>query len=270
MGLDIYAGTLTRYYSGNWKTQAQQFAEANGMGFSVTRPNDENEETEDEEITPEEVCQIVSQWRDQVVAVIEKNSQKPKSFFDRLKKNTASLSVWEENNEKDYYTDKPDWDGYGALLLVAAARIYNEEIPEPFPEEWSSHPLIERAMGDNNTVNWSLLHEISMWLPYETEIILDGMSPNDNQISISTAGNLLNELNKINEMCWKADEETILSWRETEGYGVGTKFASTEDVEFYNKAEQLYTESEAKLAFSIFYRAAKYSLENKVPILLDY
>lgn len=28
MGLDIYAGTLTRYYMNNWKTVAQQFAEA--------------------------------------------------------------------------------------------------------------------------------------------------------------------------------------------------------------------------------------------------
>ena len=27
MGLDIYAGTLTRYYSHNWKTVVQQWAE---------------------------------------------------------------------------------------------------------------------------------------------------------------------------------------------------------------------------------------------------
>ena len=30
MGLDIYAGTLTRYYTNNWKTVAQQFAELMG------------------------------------------------------------------------------------------------------------------------------------------------------------------------------------------------------------------------------------------------
>ena len=27
MGLDIYAGTLTRYYSHNWKTVVQQWAD---------------------------------------------------------------------------------------------------------------------------------------------------------------------------------------------------------------------------------------------------
>ena len=33
MGLDIYAGTLTRYYSHNWKTVVQQWAEENGYSF---------------------------------------------------------------------------------------------------------------------------------------------------------------------------------------------------------------------------------------------
>ena len=31
MGLDIYAGKLTRYYSRNWKTIVQQLAEENGQ-----------------------------------------------------------------------------------------------------------------------------------------------------------------------------------------------------------------------------------------------
>ena len=34
MGLDIYAGTLTRYYSHNWKTVVQQWAEKNGYTFN--------------------------------------------------------------------------------------------------------------------------------------------------------------------------------------------------------------------------------------------
>ena len=37
MGLDIYAGTLTRYYSHNWKTVVQQWAEENGYAFTPTR-----------------------------------------------------------------------------------------------------------------------------------------------------------------------------------------------------------------------------------------
>ncbi len=31
MGLDIYSGKLTRYYSRNWKTIVQQMSEGNGQ-----------------------------------------------------------------------------------------------------------------------------------------------------------------------------------------------------------------------------------------------
>lgn len=31
MGLDIYAGTLTRYYSRNWKNMVQKFSKENGQ-----------------------------------------------------------------------------------------------------------------------------------------------------------------------------------------------------------------------------------------------
>ena len=33
MGMDLYAGTLTRYYAHNWKTISQQWAEEHGYGF---------------------------------------------------------------------------------------------------------------------------------------------------------------------------------------------------------------------------------------------
>ena len=38
MGLDIYAGTLTRYYAHNWKSAVQQWAEENGYARN-TRVN---------------------------------------------------------------------------------------------------------------------------------------------------------------------------------------------------------------------------------------
>ena len=41
MGLDIYAGPLTRYYSHNWKTVVQQWAEENGYTFNRITPDGE-------------------------------------------------------------------------------------------------------------------------------------------------------------------------------------------------------------------------------------
>ena len=36
MGLDLYAGTFTRYYTRNWKTVVEAWAEANGVDFKRT------------------------------------------------------------------------------------------------------------------------------------------------------------------------------------------------------------------------------------------
>lgn len=64
MGLDIYAGTLTRYYTHNWKTAAQQFAEANGLGFQMIR-------AQQEELSIEEVREAVTRWRDNIIVGLE-------------------------------------------------------------------------------------------------------------------------------------------------------------------------------------------------------
>ena len=39
MGLDIYVGPLTRYYTDNWKTIVQQAGEDNNIPVTVVRPN---------------------------------------------------------------------------------------------------------------------------------------------------------------------------------------------------------------------------------------
>ena len=94
MGLDIYAGTLTRYYSHNWKTVTQQWAEENEWGFQKITPDGEPADNE-EELSPAEVQAAVENWRDQILAAISQPDQPP-------------YTPWPEDNERPYYTDKPD------------------------------------------------------------------------------------------------------------------------------------------------------------------
>ena len=96
MGLDIYAGTLTRYYTHNWKTVTQLFAEENGINFEVIRSKQE-----ESELSSKELNQIVMQWRDAIIRGL----------------NLDSVPFWNEDfNETPYYTNKPDWDALNALL----------------------------------------------------------------------------------------------------------------------------------------------------------
>ena len=61
MGLDIYAGTLTRYYAHNWKTVVQQWAEKNGWGFQRVTPEGDAI-AQEEELTPTEIQKAIEHW----------------------------------------------------------------------------------------------------------------------------------------------------------------------------------------------------------------
>lgn len=74
------------------------------------------------------------------------------------------------------------------------------------------------------------------------------------------------------QLAWQADEKTILSWTETEGYLVdGTVGPNGQ----YSKADipehtQYDTESLAKFAFSMFWQAMCFAEKQQVPILMDF
>lgn len=60
MGLDIYAGTLTRYYAQNWKSATQQWAEENGYTFSRITAEGAN----DDVASVEEIRRAMESWQD--------------------------------------------------------------------------------------------------------------------------------------------------------------------------------------------------------------
>ena len=103
MGLDIYAGTLTRYYSHNWKTVVQQWAEENGYSFNRITPDGEPADNE-EELSPTEVQAAVENWRDQISG-------------RHFSAGPAPLRPWPEDNEKPLLHRQA---GLGCLRRYAA------------------------------------------------------------------------------------------------------------------------------------------------------
>ncbi len=256
MGLDIYAGTLTRYYAHNWKTVVEQWAEENGYSFSRITP--EGNAVPEEEASPAEIQECVESWRDQILAAVTQPGREP-------------YRPWTEDNEKPYYTDKPDWDAFGAMLLAAACHCYGEPMPAVVKKGWdfTRHPLVERLAEDKDRV-WSLLRGAVWWLPLTDSFMFRGPLPNNNQALIATTGALRLELEKLNEMAWQADEEEICRWRLTEGYPVDSEMGADGTVAVKAEHTEYDVQSLAKFSFSIFYQALRFAEENQVPILLDY
>lgn len=199
-------------------------------------------------------------WRDQILDAISQPDQPP-------------YAPWPEDNEKPYYTDKPDWDALGAMLLVAACHTYGQPVPPTVEKDWDfgEHPLIARLAEDPERV-WSLFRGATWWIPLSDSFMFQAPLPTDAQTIIGTLGGLRKELEKLNQLAWRADEVTILRWTETEGYPVDGTIGPDGQ---YSKADipehtQYDTQSLAKFSFSMFWQAMRFAEEQQVPILLDY
>lgn len=94
MGLNVYAGTLTRYYCNNWKTAVQQWAEANGHEFRRVSPD--GKEIVQERLTPEEIDsnqRVLEDWRDSVLSVISKASNLDSKSYIQMQMNDGDIQT---------------------------------------------------------------------------------------------------------------------------------------------------------------------------------
>ena len=251
MGLDIYSGTLIRYYSRNWLTSVQQWGIDNGFQVDIVRPKGN-----DETASLDEITQGVNGWRQQVLRIFQPHLTKP--------------VLWNEDNDSTpYYTNKPDWCAYEALLLYACANIVKKPLPETVPKDFDfwSHPYYqEYAQSGSAALS---LFQCEWWLPIADEFMWNGTLPTGHERIVGTVGMLADELEQINNIEWKADEQTIINWVDTEGYPDDAYYHDGK-VEMLEKHTEYNTLSIAKFAFSILWQAVKHSQKNGTLIILDY
>src|SRR5215207_333720 len=94
MGLDVYVGSLTRYYTEGPADVVERIARHQAM--AVTDGQD----------AEEVIRAAVLRWRENL----------SRWLGDRL----ARPLDWDESSPAPCVTDKPGWDGYGGALLLAA------------------------------------------------------------------------------------------------------------------------------------------------------
>lgn len=257
MGLDIYSGRLTPYYSGDWETLAQQVTEEESVEYTKMDANgDEIQSVEDNE----EMAQLreaLKIWADNFAA----NVNPP-----------LSTPLWDESTDCGYYTDKPDWEAYWALVtMMAYLSMDKRGWPEFVEVGWDAidEPVVKEAMS-KKTPN-SLLMNSDLWLPIANMSIYSTVLPTGDEGTISTVSLLKQELEELNRKLWKADEDTILSWRDDKYYvPVKQKKPLFSFLSKKTPKEKFRTEDLAQCAFSILYLAVRFAEKHNVPIVLDY
>jgi len=255
MGLDIYAGTLSRYYMRNWKTITQQFCEENGMQYSQIHPTG----SEEDNASVTETESTVRQWQEQLINALKSSG-------------VEDAKGWvEDYDTKPYYTNKPDWDAFGALLLFATGKLLKVRSPKEYKKNTDYNQVL-KIMGIYNTKyrQWSLFSGVCYYVPIEDRLVFKYPLHNGQESMLSTVACLKYELTKINEACWQADEVAIRDWVNTEGYPAEGQIGGNGLLRLLPKRKVYSTESLAKFAFSILWQAVQFAEKEQVTIVLDY
>ena len=171
MGLDVYVGGLTRYYSGQWETIVQRLAREDSLRVEMVRPDNSPDAITD----PGEVGSIVIAWR----TGLQKS----------LSQHTKVVLNWSEDFEAPYFTDKPAWDCYAALLLWAS---YDEHPDSPraavAPDDWTTDPAYRLSTAPSFHSRYShLISDTEMWLPVNLDFTFTAPDPAEKQMGIGSS-----------------------------------------------------------------------------------
>ena len=239
MGLDVYVGSLTRYYTGQWETVVQKAGREQGVEVTVVRPAG----TPEDAVTDSgEVSEIVAAWgRGLRQALCEHLA--PGVAFD-----------WQDDMSSSYFTDRPGWDCYGSLLVWAA---YSERPGLTRPEEhidaWENDPAFKASTAEGfRSAYGQLLRSVELWLPLDFPFVFEAQDASGQEVGIGSCQQLLSQLEQLNQATWGADGAAIDLWRQ-EGAGHGSPM-----------------EIDARFAFALFLGLCSESVRHKLPMKLDY
>jgi hypothetical protein len=235
MGLDIYVGSFTRFYTGDWELIAQKVARELGLTIEVVRPPNVDDRVGD----PEAVRLMVIEWRDGLSA--------------NLAGDLAVPLDWREDAQTPYFTDKPTWDCYSNLLLWAA---YAEHPlltrPSQSIEDFGVDPAYQLSTTADFESEYLQLLNTGCWLPCEFDFVFQSDRLGGESTQFGSSITLATQLDALNARTWGADKKTISAWRkDCSEYGAPL-------------------ESGAKFAFAVLRELASESIENRLPMILDY
>ncbi len=243
MGLDVYVGSLTRYYARDWETIVQQAARRQGIQVQVMRPNP----LPDEQIkNPAQIRDLVIEWRSKMQAEL-----KGAELID------ADLD-WPEQPETPYFTDKPDWECFGAMTLLAAYEeepkpIFGSRWPKTLKDSWARDPKLEARLKAPAPGRYSHLYGCMAWIPARIKNPVTGPMPTGDPVMIGSAPVLLEQLELLNQQTYAGGPEDLVRWSREMPDPSETRF-----------------ELKAKTGLGIFLNLTRLAVEHHLPMLLDY
>jgi hypothetical protein len=156
MAFDVYVGTMTRFYRRDWENVAQRTAREQGIKYTIIHAGGEPE------VPPpaDDIRQAVAGWRD--------------ALSDGLDAHGCGPVTWDEGDDQPYFTDRPTWDGYSAMLIWAAHAEHPDlPVPVEVPESWLANPAFQRSHERDFESRYRKILERQLWLPTDFPFVFD-------------------------------------------------------------------------------------------------
>jgi hypothetical protein len=169
VGLDVYVGSLTRYYVEGPADVVERIARHRGLPVS------------DGQDAEEVIRAAVVRWRDGL----------SRSLGDRL----PGPLDWDESGPAPCFTDKPGWDGYGGTLLLAA-HDEHPELPAPaqVSADWPDDPAYQAASAPGAASRYHQLLTPELWLPCRFAFTVRTQDITGEEVELGSSMALLDQL----------------------------------------------------------------------------
>jgi len=171
VGLDVYVGTLTRYYVEGAADVVERIARHQGMAV-------------DGQAAEAVIRAAVLRWRDGL----------SRWLGDRL----AGPLDWDESAPAPCFTDKPGWDGYGGALLLAA-HDEHPELPPPavVSADWPDDPAYQAASARGAGSRYAQLLTPELWLPCRFDFTVRTRDLTGEEVELGSSAALLDQLERL-------------------------------------------------------------------------
>ena len=168
MGLDVYVGSLTRYY-------------VEGPADVVGRVARHQGVVPDGQPAEAVIGAAVLRWREGLSRWLGERLDGPLD--------------WDESGPAPCFTDKPGWDGYGGTLLLAA-HDEHPELPPPalVSADWPDDPAYQAASARGAGSRSSPLLTPELWLPCRFDFTVRTQDITGEEVEVGSSVALLDQL----------------------------------------------------------------------------
>jgi hypothetical protein len=156
-----------------------------------------------------------------------------------------------EERDAPYFTDRPGWDGYSALVVLAASVATETPVPEQLPENALGCDIVLRAQSVLTPRALRSITQAQLWLPGTFDFSFEFVDLCEQKVHISSVASLVCDLATLREAADLTPEQLGDCAREQPASGDSFQSLSL-------------------FGLAVFTNVAREALKYRLPVLLSF